>query len=288
MRLRSKAIVGVLRGGIGNQLLQLAAYHTISRLSDRPVKLDLSSYQTKGQQSLGRSFETKYFVDKLENLEVINSNAHVAANSFMQILRSSGDIFPSLMQTMGFLTSNIRDLSNLITRRYSSARYLDSYFTGIGHNELFQESISEIVKIIKSHPSENWKPGKAAIHVRLGDYLQINPNLVPSPARYRLALDRLGHLKLDSITLFSDDPERAMNHLNPMNINIPIEVAPKYSDSLTLLTGLASHSVIVGSSSTLTWWAGLASEFSGGKVAFPDPKLSGIPHLFVPNTWQLF
>jgi hypothetical protein len=279
-------IRGIIRGGLGNQLLQLAALKTISKIANRRLLLDISSYESENQKALGRKFEVAgFFPGEWELLSDANWRP---IRPFAGVLRQLGDLYPSILGSFGILAGEVSDFSALDSRFLKRARYVDNYFSGIGGNPTFGHAIKEVIDQLGKLTNETTSESNHAIHLRLGDYLSIDQTLVPDVSRLRNVLRRLISSGMDVLTIYSDEPPRALELIEGLELNVRTELARVTTSPLLSLSGLASHKVLICSSSTFSWWAGTAIASKGGRVFFPDPEINGIPNLFISKSWELY
>lgn len=281
----------VVRGGLGNQLFQIAAARCISEMSGKKLFLDVSSYSSRTQDSLGRKFEAAPFIEEGEPVHFFRVPSKLLASLHQKIywtLRFFGDLTPSLFVRLGVLSGARTDFSNLKLDALRSARFIDSYFVGIGGNLSFDREIRRIVDQLRALRPLVVSRNYVAIHLRLGDYLSINENLVPNSSRLEKAVRAFQEVGLNSFRLFSDEPQRALKMLQDLGVGADIELAEPLPSAALTLGYLSSHTGIICSSSTFSWWAAKAISLEGGRVFFPDPQIEAVPNLRVELDWELY
>lgn len=273
-----KSTYGVLRGGLGNQLFQLAAYAALARRSGRPLILDLNSYSHPSQVQLSRSPSAATLglapVQRTVSFRSpLLSRLTVASQ---QMLRTVFDAIPSIQGSFGIVASERagQEIKGLNMKK--SFAYLDSYFGDIYDDVEMQESLSEISrnlhqlrqkKFLAHHvPDDPW----VAVHMRMGDYLDSAPSKILSLRQIEEGLQAIDWTMEDKIFLFSDSPELASQFLEPLGASVVI-ANPNLSDVDTLLL-MGSADRLVCSASTFSWWAAKLVTEHGGIVSFPEPR----------------
>lgn len=279
----------IVRGGLGNQLFQLAAARSISELAGKELWLDLSSYESASQQVLSRKFEAMPFVGsdvKIKRIPPIPYS--VVGQKLFSGIRLLGDVAPSIAVRLGLLSSTRHDFSNLSSHALSGARHLDSYFVGIGDNPIYNREVSEIICKLRHSGRPKASQSRIAIHLRLGDYLAINERLVPDRIRLENAVSYFVNKGFNQFTIYSDDVELAHTKLSEAAPGVDLQVADPNLSPVETLKHMSSHSGIICSSSTFSWWAAKAISSGGGRVLFPDPGKESVPNLLLDSEWNLY
>jgi hypothetical protein len=204
------------------------------------------------------------------------------------LLKFFGDKSPELVSKLGIFAGEKSDFTHLDTKDFGRAWYVDSYFTGLGDKKVFGKYLDEVTHSIESLITKEASECNFAVHIRMGDYLKIDPALIPSPSRYKIAIEDLIEKGFKTLVIFSDQPSEALDMVRKMNLGIQIEVAKEDLSGIKLLASLASFKAIVCSSSTLSWWAARVIDRRQGAVYFPNPEIKGIPNLVLPKSWMLF
>ena len=259
-------IIVKIKGGLGNQLFQYAVGRYVSQRFGVPLLLDVSMY-------------SKYNLHKYR-LENLNIKAGMANNSEIVKLRG-GDSLPDRLSRKNkfFRKSSFRPEHrnfnydpNLV---YSDNVYLDGYW----QNELYFKDIRQILLkefVPKSGLSPNAQfyakqishsKNSVSIHVRRGDYLEVNGIGVLSEDYFNKSVNKLCS-SYNNLTfyVFSDDILWCKKYLNFIpNINF-IENTENEVDDLFLMS-LCNHNIIANS--TFSWWGAWLNRFSDKCVIAP-------------------
>ncbi|MCW2846481.1 MAG: hypothetical protein JWR90_455 [Marmoricola sp.] len=233
----------VMRGGLGNQLFQLAGAMTLKDSSEALV-VDVSVFEplpSPNDSLARRRYEVGPIVDALGGREV---NLHLG------YLRR---LYSSLAHRLGRGSGSRRLLGHTVVL----GQFIDSSLPDACAEELWPA-------IVKNMPNPiTVVPGRQGVHVRLGDYRN-NPQVYGEPDRkyYELSISTV----LDERTpvyVFSDDEADAVAWLSGLsgvhgyrfigasNLD-PIDSGPS---SWSGLWAMASCERLVGGLSTYSWWA---------------------------------
>jgi hypothetical protein len=245
----------ILRGGLGNQLHQIAA----------GVR--------KSELNLGKTRIFAYVVD--------HANDHTRRGYFRELnltklfpgadLREVNDIEQICLRIL--LKLNFRlcsqflvDEENFETKsRYLKVSFLRSWFQSA---EFLPTALDPTALVaIHEHTQSN-----VTIHVRLTDFSLIDK----SPLGLDYYTKAIGlipeSLKNKGIICFSDDIAGASNLL-PHPIKVYFPEAHTMMTPSELLVSLSSTKFLISSRSSLCWWAALAVSSNGGQVVSPWPVL---------------
>lgn len=288
-----KRTYGVLRGGIGNQLFQLAAYKALADRSNRELLLDVNSFRHASQLELGRKPESLELGSnrQIKSLAWKNQKLVVPTTFFHRLVRTASDRFSSDSAPMGIYASERgkKTLKSLEGRK--AFRYLDAYF---GNFSVIDDIGTSIEAIVSSLIEEAHSRGIAnsnyevegSIHLRMGDFLKVDPARVLDKNRVAEGLAAAGLRVHGKYLLFSDSPELATAVLADSGIEVCLP-SEGLSDLESLLL-MGSSTNLVCSRSTFSWWAGQMVSKSGGRVSFPKNSKSESYSVKSPENWEFF
>lgn len=293
----------VLKGGLGNQLFQIAnsmKFENEPILLDwcvaRPVlelngKVSVAEYELpsnfhyqKSRRTIDRILKPTYLarqeVNRLfsDDISSIDMN-YISRIKLFTYFKKARLIFPWVKKNE--MISNIQigyfqeipDLSeNQLTklRRIKLSRY------------------SNIVSELCSFAKEQ-KP--VIVHMRIGDY-EGNEDLGVLPMDYyEQALNHLSehvpNFEKTPIWLFSDSPEKAIDKFPSKYMHQMILIRKGDMTSAETLEVMRLGKNFVISNSTFSWWAAFLSDASDKLVVFPNPWFRKIPYSekLIPKEW---
>lgn len=288
-----KRTYGVLRGGIGNQLFQLAAYKALADRSNRELLLDVNSFSHASQLELGRKPESLELGSNRQIKSFVwkNQNLVVPTTFFHRLVRTASDRYSSNSAPMGIFASEKgkKTLKSLKGRK--TFRYLDAYFGDFSAIEDIGTSLEGIVSSLideadaRGIANSNYEV-EGAIHLRMGDFLRVAPARVLDKESVSDGLAALDLPVKGRYLVFSDSPELATAALADSGIEVCLP-SKGLSDLESLLL-MGSSQNLVCSRSTFSWWAGQMVAKSGGRVAFPKPWKSRSFSAKTPTNWVFF
>lgn len=237
-----------LCGGLGNQLFQIAAAYAYA------LRYKLPLYIVRQDRYGPRNSYWETVYQRLKDLSINESNSGKACVYYQELPEFEVKPIPS--------PEELRANNKIIVIRH--------YFQA---SEYFRDYKSEICKLFSCpHPKDlPLKPSSksCAIHIRRGDYLQLQHcHYVQPLAYYQRAIAKMKELReIDTWYLVSEDYEWAKSHklftdLNPIYFNFADEVV----DFWTL--SQCAHFIIANSS--YSWWAAYLGTASDKVVIAPD------------------
>lgn len=266
----------ILRGGLGNQLLQLAYVHHITNLSKRKHRLYYSQLLFDGLWSIIRQ----------NTVRRVLSSVPLAAG-FTQYNPSMKSVFRNLprLTSLRLLTESGTALDHLAA--IDTLRILPIFLGYFHRSECFSPftksfwlHIYEVLRL--SHPATPFRTNKIAIHIRLGDYLNKKNSKIYSLISVNDQVTRcLSHPQCDitdaKVDIFTDEPEfiahQLYKHYRPF-VNIR-----STKDPIEDLMTLASYQQIWASNSTFSLCAGRISSLIHNKQTLVLP-----PRWFVSDS----
>ena len=240
----------ILRGGLGNQLHQIAA----------GVKL--------AEESNGKVIIFPHIVDNAENPERRGFFRDINLSALFPNAKIAEVDFLEMLVLRAFNSKNFRFASKLVIRD-------DNFFNHTsfpikilrGWFQSFDYIPSEI-NFASLRSATDKRLNEVTFHVRLTDFLSIDLNPLNS-SYYKNALTEIrNRVEVKSFRCFSDDINGAENLLpEGVSYDFP-EIRVRYS-APTLLAEMANSTSLVCSKSSLCWWAANSVTAVGGIVISP-------------------
>jgi hypothetical protein len=248
-----------LMGGLGNQLFQYLFALQRQEQTGQPVVLLLDWFQ--GNQLLGRAADRPLQLPRLLQPALPMTTLGLAAES--------GVLFSRLFrfeQEGGVAALPAAEAGNLLCMGYyqmaeamPSAAVLASCLGAIG--------APAPDALVDGHAAA----GGVALHVRLGDYRQLQHVLPILPLDYYAqALARLPQAA--RYLVFAEDAQEARAFLEPLAKQYAFEFVPA-AEPVQDFRQLASMPVVIGANSTFSLLAGWAARLRGARVLMPAAPL---------------
>ncbi len=289
----SNKVIGVLRGGLGNQLFQLVAYLAIARFNRKPLALDVGTFSHPSQVSLGRKLEIEGFADAL-GFTVLPTSGFQAVerlrSSCVWAVRTILDLTP-LDRFGPLLMSEKRALGKLPEAKLQGLRLIDGYFADVWGKAVFQDTLEEIIVQLSQAQGhlpagtlEKYSSFDLTVHMRLGDMVAANEALLGDLDR---ALAEVANEHGARILIFSDQPQLAEMILQSHGLS-EFEFAPMTWSSLETLLVMSLANRLYCSPSTFSWWAGVVASSNGGVVYYPKLNAKDSELMTIPDSWVRF
>ena len=284
---------GVLRGGIGNQLFQLSTYKALADRSGRELVVDINSFSHPSQIDLRRKPEALQLgpFSQLRTFVWKNNRLILPTTFFHRLVRVASDRYTSNSAPWGIYASEKGKRTMASLEGISNFRYLDAYFGDFGVIEDIAHSIEATENALieeakaRDFTSVDHKV-EGSIHLRMGDFLQVDPARVLDKKRVCEGLAALGLPPKGKFLVFSDSPELAEEALTDSGIEV-IHAPDSLSDLDSLLL-MGSSRNLVCSRSTFSWWAGRMIAKSGGRVSYPKAQKAKPHSGKTPTNWVFF
>lgn len=274
----------LIRGGLGNQMFQVALAHVLTAQSSvDPKFIDLT-----GVSRTKRAWELDCFgitPTKLSPLETASVSFLVATT---KRLREAGLPTPKgwMVEGNANLALDTRTPPAIVSGYWQKASYYSEHAEGLRRLFRFPHQAR-----LEQRPIP---PDSVALHVRRGDYVS-DPtarahHLVCSPSWYKIAWDQMRSLLPNARALvFSDDPTWARE-----NIVLQGDVefwesepdARAYQDMAAM--SHCDHFII--SNSSYSWWAAWLSPARNKQVIAPRQWYTGVETVTLgicPDGWTL-
>jgi hypothetical protein len=249
-----------IKGGLGNQLFQLAATLQTAQTFNLGVVLHTTYLPLAEDKFRGVSRWPLAFSWIPEAIQIANSRNQPTNSTSL-----SSKIVTTLFAARKFLNKVQRKWqyvseAEILSTDFSDMR-TDKYFlSGIfGYGELLFNQQNQMRKIVEESALRNAFPKvldeDIAVHVRLGDKAPRKPEEYHELSRYfSNAVKSFGLDANARIRVFSDNPVLASKLLVSSSVKNLVH-APIELDAISTLALLGSHKYIVGSASSFSWWA---------------------------------
>lgn len=286
-------LVGIVRGGLGNQLFQLAAYRAIAAHSGKQLLLDASAFSHPSQVKLGRYLEIESLLERL-GIETLSYRGPVSSRldtAFHTLLRKASDSFPPIANLSWLLASDIRKLGHSPESRLERCKHVDGYFSEAWEHPFFAESFTDVLGLMSAdrdslRVKEMWMLSDISVHIRLGDMRTARPESILAPSRIAGEIRRYSVGSSPVIRVFSDEQTFATRELEREGVSL----APsrEFGSPYETLLALSLTRRLIASASTFSWWAGMLAQSSGASVSFPVIGDDTDRPFSTPLTWDKF
>jgi hypothetical protein len=233
-------ITAKLQGGLGNQMFQIAAAHSLSMSVGTKTAFSFEKCNTPNQGYPSQ----KYYDNIFSNINNINLNYE----NFIQYDEPK------------FSFQKLPLLDNLCLNGYfQSEKYFCDHKEEISNLFVFDD---KIFNILSDYIDKTIKNKFTVIHVRRGDYLS-KPNYhnVSDLHYYQQAMK---NIKNTDFIVISDDIEWCKNNFNENNIFFSEFNSEIYDFHLLLI----SQNIIL-SNSTFSWWGAWLNKNKNKKIISP-------------------
>lgn len=222
-------------GGLGNQLFGLSAAYQLFQTFGKRVAIDISNLDHSPDE--GPEWSNWARLNKWCEL-VTNSNEvqHEPAWNLIKPIKSD--------------TTNLK------------------YFTGwrLSLEDILGAGLFKMGQI--PFDSGEQRMSGLAVHIRGGDYRDAKGIGLLDPSYYRRSIESLGITNGMDITIFTDDMDYADAIVRKLSLDGQVQYS-KTTSALEVLIEMSSSKSLIGSNSTLSWWAAFFSR-SSNKV-LPSP-----------------
>ena len=276
---------------MANQLFQYAAGYALSNHHNVTLKLDLSYFNSKINDTkrefeldkFGITYEiaTKYEIDKLFNFNYVS----YAINKLMPLSRKNfyGE------KILGYNKQFFNLSNNVYLRGYFQS---ELYFKNF-KNDIFKIYQIDHAKLSSIIPIANdlSKSNSIAVHVRLGDYLNINLNEVMASFDINYYKNAISYFNTNiqgaKFYVFSDqiDLAKKLFNFDFESVFIDNKISKNSLEDFYLMQS-CQHQIIANS--TFSWWAAYLNKNISKRVIAPKnwyKKEYGIPIDLYPSDW---
>jgi len=248
-----------LKGGLGNQMFQIAAAHALALRNNTTSCFDFNSCHTPLQG---------------------NPSSKYLNNIFSKIRNVNVRYWRGVYNEPKFSYEELPDLPELVLNGYFQS---EKYFSD------FKKEIIELFDISELETINDYLLGFrkmgvpiTAIHVRRGDYLK-NPEFHPvcSVEYYKKAMEEIGE---SNFIFVSDDMEWVKENFKGHNIWYS-----NFTDEISDFKLMACCDNNIISNSSFSWWAAYLNKNSNKKVIAPKKwfgsKGPNDTQDIIPNNW---
>jgi hypothetical protein len=277
-------IIVALMGGLGNQLFQYAAGRRLAADTGRPLKLDLTAYESDTRRSYSLApFNTCQEVATREEIRRVKPSLEEAVSGWWpaRLLRNRRYAKTWIRER----TPYVYDAGLMRAARETPDVHLEGYWA----NELYFTPIEPVIRreftLTPEPDGENLTAARAiasttsvCLHVRRGDYAT-DPatrqfhGLAPL-SYYERAVARLTETVTDAhFFIFSDDPAWVKEHLRltrPATCVTHNGAGKDYED-LRLMASCRHHII---ANSSFSWWGAWLARSPGQIVIAPAKWLN--------------
>ena len=269
MGLEESAIVNSLEiellGGLGNQLFGYATIFAVAQRANLDFVLDISHLEHRGfqLQTLGVVAPTK------------NRKSQPKTNSSLKRLFNkvftSDSTSPQIVLVENEKEVDDRvflvDSPGLLRGYFQSWKYFDDYRDQIRSSINLDFEIDSVgQRILESFQGEKW----VAVHIRRGDYLELQDIYPLTSGKYYERAKRIMETENEKykFVVFTDDENEAERVFPDYHLM----VGPRMLSAAPELLKLMSRADgIIGSNSSLSWWASYLNKTNAKTFIFPRP-----------------
>jgi hypothetical protein len=298
-----------LTGGLGNQLFQLAFVLSQSGSGQVTIEQNLGlprqnasgnpeilSFQlpvslkvlrkrrisTFNRRVVNFAMRTAISVNRRPNIFILKPVLVIAsAITSIHLMQPRKIISPT---DIGYSPITKSRFPKLFVGYFQSFRWADEVKDSLLGLKLLTES-EELKEYIQFARIE--KP--LAVHVRLGDYVDIESFGIPSLLYYESAInEQFSKHNFEKIWLFSNDPRNAINFIPEKyrdRTRIIGEIGNSSAETLELMRHAKAY--VIGNS-TFSWWGAYLSYSEKPYVIAPNPWFKGepSPNELIPQNWR--
>jgi hypothetical protein len=263
-------VLPVRKGGLGNQMFQVAAAVIQSREKGGQVVLPLE--QPHIHKTQGVSYEETVFKEFPLRMNCLVDDAAIQALCIHKFQKYPGE--------PGFEAWNVLETSsNLLLHGYFQ------YYPPIGRHEEFIRSL--YLKGLEDYLAGTNDPTCIGIHVRRGDYVKFaDIHYLQDESYYKAALDQIAKPPNVHYKLFSDDLDWCKQQ--PIFQTLPnLEYIDEPNEIKTLALMTQCHGGFVCANSTFSWWgAFLGAHVVRAPVVVPKAWMKDFSGDLFPPEWK--
>lgn len=266
-------------GGLGNQLFSYACGRAVTARLDCPLYIDVSSFAGQPTDETLRSFELGWLSG---HAQVVN---YASRRSSFRLLRAAERALPSRLRTSQFHERSFEYDARVLS--VTRGTILNGYFQSWRY---FETIASELrAELMSAAPVSAWFHDQKsrldaiapwiAVHVRRGDYtLAKNAQYhgLLGQGYYQRALTELSErLPNARVVLFSDEPARAIELIEPLHSIDHVVIPPPEAHAMESIALMAIASAVVIANSSFSWWGAWLADPARTAAAAPSPWFSG-------------
>lgn len=260
-----------LKGGLGNQLFQLAFAHYLYEKSGKRVRIFLPRVYRS-------SHDVKEFLEGCSHLREVSAIASFFLGLIFRVKWLS--FFSHRLGILVFEDDKTVDLfeevSPKLSRLYSPqivSGFWQDWKVAVTSDQLFTSELHEFLDTHKDMPSETGVSSEIVVHIRRGDLLLEHNRpvygVVPLSS-YRTLLNHLKHEYPNASVITVSDSPREVVHEGARD-EFGIILGPDACDPWQVLKLMRKATAVISANSTLSWWGAFMAAELGADVYVPTP-----------------
>ncbi len=255
-----------MQGGIGNQLFCLAFAHSVARLSDRPVAIDLAAFRS---DRYGHAFDLQDLALGLGNIRLAHQRL-MGARLTTALMRAVP--LPGYVSEGGppVETAALADL-------VAGGRYFNGYWQNEAYIALPEEFVARTREAVFRRAAPTARRDVVVHYRTYKDEIRPRARRAPDAGYVRTALATIEAAlgRPAEVRLVSDDPDLALQTLGDLGREITVVAGAGPWDDMALL--IKARALILTNSS-FSWWGG----FCGDAEVVTYPRADGFFHYPIP------
>jgi hypothetical protein len=288
VKLPARRIGIELKGGLGNQLFQLAALEYVAQRENVERIIDLSRISTG---NIPRTFEVPKELCQIifETTPKFILRKHVSL-LLKKVVWRFESLFPKFKLLNRYYSLDVGFDNNLVFT------WRNSFLVGYFQTFHYAQSLNWPQKFANHKIQKNEYKilrermlilNPTVLHIRGNDYLQDKSGIGNLDSNYFLQSLKLLDSETDLVWIFSDDIDYAIELANLCKLNYVLVDRERILSSFETLMLMSCAKKIIISNSTFAWWAAFLSQ--DAQIYAPDQwfqKLPG-PKDLIPTHWNL-
>jgi hypothetical protein len=276
-------VISQLKGGLGNQMFQLAAGYALSKKFKFDLSLDLSFIESNIS-------ETDTFTPRNYELNIFPKIAQFKINN--NVIRSVREVNNNNFNS-SFFFERIFGFDFVLNDYFQSESFFFDYREEI--KELFQFDIYNFPKDSLAILTKIQCHKLISIHMRKGDYLKPQIKSIHGVVGLDFYLKAIDYFKQRFINpkfiLFSDDPDLAESELKPYLSDLfVVKNTPKNNSWFEMYLMSQCYGNIIANS-TFSWWGAYLNQNQNTIIApqkwFLNQDLNDHYSNLVPKNWVI-
>lgn len=287
-----------LRGGLGNQMFQVAAGAAAAARTQRPLILDVGSIPRDGPNRPGPDHSRRDLLDVFPSLRGLQRHApwpEFPGGGFIRAvrarLRDGKSTYSEPVEQTGY---------DPVFETRLGCRYFRGYFMSPRYfsadvryqpQALFRLSGDDLSPWARSNLAAVDREQPIAVHVRMGDYAKHQDVYgVLEPKYFARAIDLVRRRRTAApVWLFSDEPEEARAALSFVLDPDVVVTPPEGEHPVSSIMLMARSSAVIGANSSFSWWGAFLGDRPDRPVVFPTPHFASPatrePRDYYPAHW---
>lgn len=241
----------VIKGGLGNQLFQLAACRYLATKFNEQPTIDLGLLSPIGRAwtrihgTMPRKFDVP--TELILNYTISRSIKTQAKHKLRRFMSQENGCWDDIGDR------NIETFVFSKDRNYM----IEGYFQKLKFARLIREEILSLSFLEGGQLRGFYQyPDSIAVHLRLGDFrsdrLRHTENSIWIANSIKQLREKSGYKR---VVVFSDHPVEALKTLESITRGVSIELAPPNFSPIETLIAMSTFKVRILSASTFSWWA---------------------------------